>query len=281
MRKFLFLSLLLALSATAVTAQIKTPAASPGGKIEQTIGLVDVSVEYSRPSMKGRTIYGDLVPYDKVWRTGANAATKITFSGDATFGGAAVKAGSYAMLTKPGKETWSFMLYPYESGNWGSYLESDVEPTTIMVNSWKMPEGVNVESFMIGFDNLTSESGDIYLLWEKTMVMVPITVNTNETVEASIKTVMAGPSANDYYAAGSYYFDEGIDNKQALDWINMSIDKGYDRFWVQRKKSLVQAAMGDKKGAIASAKKSLTMATKEGNDEYIKMNNESIMEWSK
>lgn len=281
MKKILFLSMLLALSTTLVTAQIKTPPASPGAKIEQTIGLVDVSVEYSRPSMKGRTIYGDLVPYDKAWRTGANAATKITFSADAKFGGAEVKAGSYALLTKPGMTEWAFMLYPYESGSWSSYLESDVEPVMATAKSWQMPEGVSVETFMIGFDNITSDQGDIFLVWDKTMVMVPITVNTAEAVEASIKSVMDGPSANDYYAAGTYYFNEKKDNKQALEWVNMAIDKGYDRFWVQRQKSLIQAAMGDKKGAIASAKKSLEMATEAGNDEYIKMNNESIAEWSK
>ncbi len=281
MKKTLFLTMLLALSATMMTAQIKTPAPSPSATITQTIGLVDVSVEYSRPSMKGRTIYGDLVPYDKMWRTGANAATKITFSGDVKFGGADVPAGSYAMLTRPGKMEWDFMLYPYVSGSWSSYLESDVEAISTRIKSWQMPEGVNVESFMIGFDNLTNNSGDIYLLWEKTMVMVPITVNTDEAVEASIKSAMEGPSANDYYAAASYYFDAGKDNKQALEWINTAIDKGYDRFWVQRKKSLIQASLGDKKGAIASAKKSLEMATEAGNEEYIKMNNESIMEWSK
>ncbi len=281
MKKILFLSMLLAFTATAVTAQIKTPSASPGAKIEQTIGLIDVSVEYSRPGMKGRTIYGDLVPFDKVWRTGANSVPKITFSGDAKFGGSDVKAGSYAMLTKPGKTDWAFMLYPYESGNWSSYLESEVTPVTVSVKSWQMPEGVNVESFMIGFDNLTNNGGDIYLLWERTMVMVPITVNTAETVEASIKSVMDGPSANDYFAAASYYHDAKKDNKQALEWINLSIEKGYDKFWVLRKKSLIQADMGDKKGAIATAKKSLEMATEAGNDDYIKMNNESIMAWSK
>jgi hypothetical protein len=281
MKKILFLSMVLAFSATVVSAQIKTPSPSPGAKIEQTIGLVDVTVEYSRPGVKGRTVFGDLVPYDKVWRTGANAATKITFSGDANFGGSDVKAGSYALLTKPGMKEWAFMLYPYESGNWGSYLESDVEPIMVTAASWQMAGEMSVETFMMAFDNITDTKGDLYLLWDRTGVSVPITVNTAEAVEASIKSVMDGPSANDYYAAGTYYFNAKKDNKQALEWVNMAIDKGYDRFWVQRQKSLIQAAMGDKKGAIASAKKSLEMAKEAGNDEYIKMNNESIMEWSK
>ncbi len=281
MKKITFLSMLLAFSVTALTAQIKTPSASPGATIEQTIGLIDVTVEYSRPGVKGRTIFGDLVPFDKVWRTGANAATKITFSGDAKFGGAEVKAGSYALLTKPGMKEWAFMLYPYESGNWSSYLESDVEPVMATAPSWQMAGETSIESFMIAFDNITDSEGDLMFIWDKTGVTVPITVNTAEAVEASIKSVMDGPSANDYYAAGVYYFNAKKDNKQALDWVNMAIDKGYDRFWVQRQKSLIQAAMGDKKGAIASAKKSLEMAKEAGSDDYVKMNNESIMEWSK
>ena len=154
MKKILFLSMVVAFSTTMLSAQIKTPSASPGATLEQTIGLVDVTVEYSRPGVKGRTIFGDLVPYDKVWRTGANAATKITFSGDAKFGGADVKAGSYALLTKPGMKEWTFMLYPYESGNWGSYLESDVEPIMATVPSWEMSGGMNVETMMFAFDDI-------------------------------------------------------------------------------------------------------------------------------
>jgi len=268
-----------ALGATVLRAQLQTPAPSPAAKIEQKIGLTDVTLEYARPSKKGRVIFGDVVPYDAVWRTGANAATKITFSDDVTFGGAEVKKGSYALMTKPGKKTWSFMLYPHTSTSFGSYLESDVQAITVNAESVMMPEGIDVETFMMGFDNLTNHGGNLYLLWEKTWVAVEIAVNTDKTVEASITKVMGGPSANDYFSAASYYYAEKKDLNKALDWVNTSIEKGNDKYWVLRTKSLIQADLGDKKGAIETATKSLELAKADDNPDYIRMNEDSIAEW--
>jgi len=279
MKKNVFLFMFFALGATVLRAQLQTPAPSPAAKIEQKIGLTDVTLEYARPSKKGRVIFGDVVPYDAVWRTGANAATKITFSDDVTFGGAEVKKGSYALMTKPGKKTWSFMLYPHTSTSFGSYLESDVQAITVNAESVMMPEGIDVETFMMGFDNLTNHGGNLYLLWEKTWVAVEIAVNTDKTVEASITKVMGGPSANDYFSAASYYYAEKKDLNKALDWVNTSIEKGNDKYWVLRTKSLIQADLGDKKGAIETATKSLELAKADDNPDYIRMNEDSIAEW--
>lgn len=264
-----------------VNAQLQTPAASPLGKVEQRIGLTDVTVEYSRPSKKGRVIFGDVVPYDEIWRTGANAATKITFSDDVMVEGAEVKKGSYALLTKPGKTSWSVMLYPHTSTSYGSYLESDVKPITVSVEPVMMPAGTDVESFMIGFDGLSNHNGYMYLLWERTFVPIEIKVNTDKSVEASITKVMGGPSAGEYYSAANYYYTEKKDLNKALEWINMSIEKGNERYWVLRTKSLIQAELGDKKGAIETASKSLEMAKKDDDSAYIKMNEASIAEWKK
>src|SRR5687768_14590632 len=211
MKQYILFLLCVGAMSTLTQAQIQTPALSPSAKIEQRIGLTDVVVEYSRPSKKGRVIFGDLVPYDQPWRTGANAATKITFSDDVNFGGVDVPKGSYAMLSKPGAKTWTFMLYPHNSTNFSSYLESDVQPMTFTTNSIVMPKGVNVETLMMGFDNLTSSSGDYYLLWDNVYVPIAIKTNTDKTVEASIARVMAGPSANDYYNAANYYLNNGKD----------------------------------------------------------------------
>jgi len=279
MKKSVFLFMFFALGATVLRAQLQTPAPSPAAKMEQKIGLTDVTLEYARPSKKGRVIFGDVVPYDAVWRTGANAATKITFSDDVTFGGAEVKKGSYALMTKPGKKTWSFMLYPHTSTSFGSYLESDVQAITVNAESVMMPEGIDVETFMMGFDNLTNHGGNLYLLWEKTWVAVEIAVNTDKTVEASITKVMGGPSANDYFSAASYYYAEKKDLNKALDWVNTSIEKGNDKYWVLRTKSLIQADLGDKKGAIETATKSLELAKADDNPDYIRMNEDSIAEW--
>ena len=281
MRKSILLMFSAILVSTMMQAQIVAPALSPLGKIEQRIGLTDVTVEYSRPSKKGRVIFGDLVPYDTPWRTGANSATKITFSEDVSFGGVNVPKGSYALLTKPGMKTWTFMLYPHNSTSFSSYLESDVQPIMVTAEAYKMPEEINVETFMMGFDNLTTESGDYYLLWDNVYVPVAIKTNTDASVEASIAKVMAGPTAGDYYSAANYYFNTGKDLNKALEWINKSISMGNEKYWVLRVKSLIQAKLGDKKGAIASANRSLELAKEANNADYIKMNQESIAEWSK
>jgi hypothetical protein len=281
MKKPGLLILILAAVSTWMQAQIATPSLSPLAKVEQRIGLTDIVVEYSRPSKKGRVIYGDLVPYDTPWRTGANSATKITFSEDVKFGGADVAKGSYALLSKPGKKTWTFMLYPHNSTNFGSYLESDVTPITVTTDAIMMPQGITVETLMMGFDNLTSSSGDFYVLWDNVYVPVSIKTNTDATVEASIAKVMAGPSAGDYYSAASYYFHNGKDLNKALEWVNKSIEMGNEKFWVLRVKSQIQAGLGDKKGAVMTAKRSLELAKEANNADYIKMNEESIAEWSK
>lgn len=270
-----------ALSTTMINAQLQTPAPSPLGKVEQRIGLTDVTVEYSRPSKKGRVIFGDVVPYDEIWRTGANAATKITFSDDVMVEGAEVKKGSYALLSKPGKKTWTIMLYPHTSTSFGSYQESDVKPISVMVEAIERPKETDVETFMMGFDNLQNHGGVLYLLWERTFVPINIKVNTDKTVEASIAKVMGGPSAGDYFSAASYYYAEKKDLNQALEWINKSIEKGNERYWVLRTKSLIQAELGDKKGAIETATKSLEMAKKDEDGAYIRMNEASIAEWKK
>ena len=281
MKKSLFFLLFCALGTTMLQAQLQTPAPSPSAKIEQKIGLTDVTLEYSRPSKKGRVVFGDVVPYDVVWRTGANAATKITFSDDVVFGGAEVKKGSYALLTKPGKKTWSVMLYPHNSTSFGSYLESDVVPITVTTESIEMPKETDIETFMMGFDGLSNHDGTLFILWERTFVPVVIKVNTDKTVEANITKVMGGPTANEYFQAASYYYTEKKDMNKALEWVNTSIAKGNEKYWVLRTKSLIQAELGDKKGAIATAEKSLEMAKKDEDAAYVKMNEESIAEWKK
>jgi len=281
MKRPILLFAILASGLTVSQAQIQTPSSSPSAKVEQRIGLVDVTVEYSRPSVKGREVFGGLVPYDEVWRTGANSATKITFSDSVTIAGVGVKKGSYAWLTKPGKQSWTLMLYPHNSTNWSSYEESDVVPLSITAPVETLPKGFQMESMMIGFDDLTNSSANLYLVWDNVMVSVPVKVNTDASVEASIKKVMAGPSAQDYYAAAGYYLAEKKDMKQALEWVNKSISMGNEKFWVLRTKSLIQHELGDDNGAMDSATKSLELAKEAKNDEYIRMNEESLKEWRK
>ncbi len=263
-----------------VSAQIKTPQPSPFSKLEQKVGLIDVTLEYSRPGIKGRTIFGDLVPYGKLWRTGANANTKVTFSDAVTIGGQELKAGTYAIFTKPGTESWEVIFYA-DATNWGTPREWDdakvAAKTTAEV--YKLP--VNIETFTITFDDLSNSQATIGLMWENVYVGVPFTVDTDKAVVANIKNAMNGPGANDYYAAASYYLEENKDINEAVKWIDKAVEltKDKPRFWFLRKQSLIHAKAGDKKGAIEAAKKSLKGAEAAGNADYMKMNKDSLKAW--
>lgn len=273
-------SLVLALMAFATFgfSQIETPQASPSSTLKQTVGLTDVTVDFSRPSMKGRTIFGDLVPFDSVWRTGANASTDITFSEAVNFGGTEVEAGTYALYSKPGTSSWDVMLYS-DADLWGAPREFDesLVVATATVTPTKMAN--SVETFDIGFEEVTNNSAHLAIAWENTHVAVPINVHTKKTVEESIAKVMAGPTANDFYGAARFYHEEGLDKSQALEWVSKAVELRPDAFWMVRTKSEIQAEMGDITGAIATAKKSLELATTAGNNTYINANKQNIAKW--
>lgn len=260
-------------------AQIQTPQASPFQKTEQKVGLTDVTLEYSRPSMRGRTLYGDLVPFDKIWRTGANANTKITFSDDVEIGNTLVKAGTYAIFTKPGASNWDVYFYT-DSNNWGEPENWDDSKVAAKVNVPVHPITMEVETFTISFDNLKNDSATMGILWGKTSVAVPINFNTDKIMSASIDRVMNGPTAGDYYAAAVYYFQADKDIKQAKMWIDKAMEmNSKPAFYQVRQKALIYAKAGDKKGAIAAAKESLELAKKAGNDDYVALNTKSLKEW--
>lgn len=263
----------------AVNAQLQTPAPSTSQKIEQTVGLTDVTVEYSRPSMRGRTIFGDLVPYNKMWRTGANANTKITFSDAVLIGGKELKAGTYAIYTKPGAQSWDVMLYT-DSDNWGTPQEWDDSKVAATVKAQVYPIPMDIETFTISFDDVTSDTANLGMMWEKSYVALPIKFMTDKMVSASIDKVMAGPSANDYYQSAVYYLEAGQDINKAKTWIDKAIEmREQPAFWYHRQQSLIYAKSGDKKGAINAAKKSLELAQKAGNDDYVALNTKSLKEW--
>ncbi len=275
--KKLLLSLFVVAISTGANAQLKTPASSPSSKLEQTVGLTDVSVEYSRPGVKGRTIFGDLVPYGKVWRTGANANTKVTFSDDVTIDGKELKKGTYALYTKPGKSSWEVIFYS-DAKNWGTPREWDDKKVALSTTAKVMKMPMKIESFTITIDDLTDNSAILGMLWENAYVGVKFNTPTDKGVEASISKVMAGPSANDYFNAAKYYLDGGKDINKAKNWINKAVDmtKEQPRFWYLRQQSLILAKAGDKKGAISAAKASLAGAEKRGNADYVKMNKEFL-----
>lgn len=279
--KKIILFLFVVLASVSLEAQIQTPAPSPSSKLMQTVGLTDVTVDYSRPSMRGRTIFGDLVPYDKLWRTGANGYTLITFSTDVKIGGQDVKAGTYSIFTKPGATSWEVFFYTDTQGG-GTPSEWDDTKVAAKVNvpAFTMPEGVVIESFTITIDDLTSKSANLGLMWSNVYVAVSFEVPADASVEADIKRILGGPSAGDYYAAATYYSAEGKDINKAKEWMDKAMSMTEKpAFWQLRQQSLIQAKAGDKKGAIATAKKSLAAAKVAKNNDYIKMNMDSLKEW--
>ncbi|KJD36124.1 dihydrolipoamide dehydrogenase [Tamlana sedimentorum] len=278
--KKLLLALAIFAMVFSASAQIKTPAPSPFSKLEQKVGLTDVSIEYSRPGVKDRVIFGDVVPFGKLWRTGANARTKITFSTDVTIADKPLKAGTYAILSVPGKESWDIIFYTeYDAG--GAPAELDESKVALTVTGKVYPVPFNVESFTIDLNSLRNSSATLEFIWEKTYVSVPLGVPTDAAVEKSIEAVMAGPSANDYQLAAQYYLNEGKDISKAKEWIDKAVEKTGDKtpFWFLRRKALIYAKAGDKKGAIEAAKLSLEGAKKAGNADYVKMNEASLKEW--
>lgn len=276
MKKVLLLAMTV-FFAVALNAQIKAPQPSPVGKISQNVGLTDISIEYSRPSMKGRKVFGGLVPYNELWRTGANASVKVTFSENVKVGGQDLKKGTYALYTIPGEKEWT-VIFHKNLEHWGiDDYKQEEDACRFVVKS--MTNSNSVESFTMGIDNLKNGSCEITLAWDKTSVAIPVTLNTDETMVGSIKKAMDGPSAGDYYASARYYHEENKDAKQALEWVTKSLEKGGDKFWILRLKALLLAKTGDYSAAIATAEKSSELAKKEENADYQRMNEESIKEW--
>jgi len=280
MKKILFFTTVFLISFN-INAQIKTPQPSTSQKIIQTVGLTEVTLEYSRPSKKGREIFGGLVPFGKTWRTGANANTKITFSDAVTIGGNELKPGTYAIFTKPNIESWEIYFYT-DSNNWGTPKEWDSKKIAATVKAKVLTVPLNVETFTITFDDITNDSVNLGMIWENTLIAVPIKFNTDNIVSENIENVMNGPSAGDYYSAAVYYLNSDNDITKAINWIDKAIEMSdKPAFWYYRQQSLIYSKNGDREGAIKAAETSLKLAKEAGNDDYVKMNNDSLREWNK
>ena len=263
-------------------SQINTPRFSPATEIKQMVGLTEIAVKYSRPSMRGRDVFGNLVPYGKIWRTGADSSTKISFSTDVMIEGKPIKSGTYSVFSIPSKNNWVLMLYS-DVDLWGVPRDwSDdkiVFSSTYQINKINQP----VESFSISFDDLSNNDVNMSLCWEYTSIDVRINVPTRSMVEKNINDVLSNnPKASDYYAAAVFYRQENIKLDLALSWMNKAIEMfETPRFYHYRQQSLIMAANNKFSDAINAAKKSLDDAVASDNMSYVKMNKESIAEWSK
>jgi Protein of unknown function (DUF2911) len=266
--------LLFVLFSVGASAQgIKTPAPSPTQTLKQDFALSSIEITYSRPAAKGRKIFGDLVPFGKIWRTGANAATKVTFGEDVKVGGVPVKAGSYAIYSVPTANEWEIIINKgaNNSGLTGYKTEDDV--ARFKVESMKLP--MMIENFTIILGNLTASSADIQILWENTAVQIPVVADIDSKIMAQINTAMTVDS-RPYFQAASYYFDNGKDINKALEWANKAVEAQPTAYWVMHLKAKVQAKAGDKAGAKATAMKSMEMAKQAKNDDYVVLNQKLI-----
>ncbi|MFC2109752.1 DUF2911 domain-containing protein [Bacteroidota bacterium] len=267
-----------------MSAQVVTPQPSPFSRVEQKVGLTDVTIEYSRPGVKGRTIFGDLVPFGKLWRTGANKNTTITFSTDVKFGEKTVKKGAYALFTIPNKNSWEIILYA-DTSNWGTPASDkwNEDKVALKLKAAPMDIPFSVDSFTIDINSIHINGAEIELIWDTVMVSVPFTVPTDKMVTKSINETLNGPSKNDYYAAAAYYLAAGKDIEKAKTWIDLAVEQYGEKapYWVLRRQALIHEKSGAIKSAIKAAEKSLELAKKAGNADYVKMNEEFLKEIKK
>jgi len=278
MKKLMIIVFVFAITST-VNAQVKTPQPSTSQTVTQTVGLTSLELSYSRPSMREREIFGTLVPYGEMWRTGANKNTTISFDKSVKIGSKIVKAGTYAIFTKPNAQSWEVYFYT-ETSNWGVPSEWDTEKVVASVKANVNTMPVKVETFTISFDSITNDSATLGFIWDNVYVGVPISFFTDAQVTESIATVMDGPNAGDYYSAAVYYLNAGKDIDKAKMWIDKAIEmRENPAFWYYRQQSLIYAKSGDKKGAIKAAKESLKLAKEAGNNHYVALNTKSLSIW--
>jgi len=264
-----------------VNAQIQFPKTSPLSRMEQRIGVTDITVSYSRPSINGRVIFGNVVPMDKIWRTGANENTIIKTSDDLIFGKDTLKRGVYSIYTKPSKEAWELYFYK-DTLNWGEPRNWDETKVALKTQTNVKNLTDAYEVFTIDIQQVDVNNGQLIFAWDKSKVIFPFQLNTRKKVVVGIDKLMAGPTAAEYFNSGSYYYKEKIDLKKALEWVSKAIDiQGEDAYWMLRTKSLIQAELGDFKGATETAKKALIASEKAKNQSYIDIIKASIEEWKK
>ena len=252
---------------------LKLPQPSTPQTVAQDFGLGKIDLNYARPNAKGRKIFGDLVPFEKVWRTGANSATVIKFSEAVKVEGKDLAAGEYALFTIPGKTEWT-IIFNKGTKEWGSYTYSEandvlrvkVKPTTLKDK---------VETFTIQFANISDTAADLQLAWENTLVNVKLTTSVDERVMANIAEAMKGDK-KPYFQAAQYYYTNGKDLKTALEWMNEADKQMTDAPWAKLWKAKVQLKMGDKVGAAKTAKEGLDIATRIKNEEYVRLNTQLI-----
>lgn len=277
MKKILFTAIAV-FSLVISEAQLRTPAPSPSQTIKQDFGLSSVELSYSRPAMKGRKIFGDLVPFGKVWRTGANNATIITFGEEVTIGGTKVPAGKYGLLTIPDKKSWTIIISKQTDVTSPSAYKQDQDVVRVEAKTMDMNNAV--ESFTIQFADVKPTSCELQIMWDKTAVALPISVDVEKKVMAQIEQLM-NKDNRPYFNAAMYYMENGKDLNQALSWFDKAVEMNPSAFWIHHQRANCLAKLGKKAEAKAAAEKSKELAAAAKNDDYVKLNEKLLAELEK
>ena len=261
-------------------AQITHPKASPFSEVVQHIGLTEVRVSYSRPAVSGRKIMGELVPYGRIWRVGANESTKFTVDKEVIVLGNPLPKGTYALYAFPGETSWEVVFHT-NTTHWGDGRK-DYDPEEDLFRVRIVPEKLPglQENFLITFDAIDHNSADMLWKWEYTQLRIPIEVDTRKQMMAEIESqIESNPTPQTYYEAARYYQEQGLEPEKALQLVNKALELGGDTYYFHRVKSILQASLGDYEAAIASAQMSLRLAQAQDKDEFVRLNLRNIGRW--
>ena len=269
MKKIFLFSAALYLFFSAEAQQLTTPQPSPTASIKQNFALSNIEISYSRPGVKGRKVFGDLVPFGKVWRTGANNATTITFGEEVMIGGTKVPAGKYGLLTIPDQNEWTVIISKATNITSPADYKQDQDVVRVKAKPEKTP--FTIETFMITLDDIKSNSCNIGMGWENTWVSFPVTADVDSKVMAQIKNTMEGDN-KPYFNAAVYYIDNGKDLAKAVEWLDKAYAQNQDGFWILYQKARAQKMLGKKTDALATSNKSMEIAKKAKNDDYVALN---------
>ncbi|NND14780.1 MAG: DUF2911 domain-containing protein [Eudoraea sp.] len=262
-------------------SQLRHPKPSPLAKIEQDIGLTTLKIEYSRPAMRGRSIFGNLVPWGRIWRVGANSSTKFTASTAIDVLGNRLEAGTYALYAFPYETYWEVVFHT-NTDHWGDG-RTEYDPSEDVFRVRIIPQKMSdtQENFLIAFDQITHDSAQMYWQWEHTRIVIPISVPTREVMEAEIMAKLNDqPNAQTLYEVARYYQEQDIKHQEALSHVDKAITKGGDTYYFHRVRSLLLASLGNYDEAIRSARRSRELADAQGKDEFVRMNDANIAHWS-
>ena len=270
MKKLLIISTVFScLFLNTVLAQVKFPAASPTQTIKQDFGMGNIELTYSRPSAKGRKVFGDIVPMDKLWRTGANAATKITFDNPVEIGGKKIDTGSYILYTIPGEDNWEVILNKGLK-NWGVDGYKETED----VVRFKVPatkSTANIETLTMQFANVKAESCDLQVMWEKRAIAIAITTNIKDKIRAQLNAAML-TDKKPYWQAAQFYNDFDKNLPKALENISKATEENPKAFYMFLYKARIQKEMGNNAAALETSKISLALSKEAKNEDYVRMN---------